>query len=221
MFTLHLIRMNSQLIFETIFWLPLSIFRKRRYLNFKRKCSETDNPPFHYIEGSWVNKKISRDQVRIAEYLDTKSLLDKSVLHVGVGSSAIAKAFSSKVKYIDGVTIVNEEFVYAKSLNLPNYQLFQYNKYGSRILELPRRYDYIIDNNLSSYACCITHFAQLLTQYLQLLKPNGQLITDTQGLRHYTTGFGLTTTEFKQWESTLSLHITQLNEYTLIVKRRD
>lgn len=212
--------MVIQFLFESIFSLPLRVFRRRRYQNFTLKCCDSQIPPIRYIEGSWVSKKITLDQIRMNAYLSSQPLMGTNLLHVGIGSSAIAKSFANKVDHIDGVTVTQAEYDHALTLHCNNYRIFQFNKYGNQMLELPRHYNFILDNNLSSYACCIYHFKTMLEQYLQLLKPNGQLVTDTKGLRYYMTGFGLTVNELKEWESTLPMQVTQVNKHLLIITRR-
>ena len=66
------------------------------------------------------------------------------------------------------------------------------NKYGNDLASLTGNYTYIIDNNLASYACCKTHFFQMLRTYLNLLAPNGCILTGTQGVKYFDSGFGMT-----------------------------
>ena len=44
------------------------------------------------------------------------------------------------------------------------------------------RYDYIVDNNLASYACCKYHFHLMLDSYLACLRPGGRILTDQRGM---------------------------------------
>ena len=44
------------------------------------------------------------------------------------------------------------------------------------------RYDFVIDNNLASYACCKYHFYRMLDNYLAVMKPGGRILTDQRGM---------------------------------------
>ena len=57
------------------------------------------------------------------------------------------------------------------------------NKYGREFpLMLTNRYDFVIDNNLASYACCKYHFYRMLDNYLGAMEPGGQILTDQHGM---------------------------------------
>jgi hypothetical protein len=212
--------MNLLNVAETVFWWAISPFRRRKYQSFTKLCSQTTQPDFKYIEGSWVHRKVTSDQQRIVAYLQTNVHSQMDILHVGIGSSEPAKLLHYLVKSIDGVSVVTNECEYAQSLKLPNYQVFNLSKYSDEMLKLGKQYDFIIDNNLSSYACCITHFEQMLSQYLQLLKPSGKIISDTNGLRYYMTGFGLNLNALKRWEQYLPMQISSLNYHLFVIEKR-
>jgi|SRR5690606_4470881 len=50
------------------------------------------------------------------------------------------------------------------------------------MLKLRGAYDFIIDNNPNLAPCCKFHFFSLWSNYRELLKPGGMLMTDIAGL---------------------------------------
>jgi hypothetical protein len=123
------------------------------------------------------------DQLAIESYLDGKDLAGTRLLHVGVGNSALAARFHERCRAIDGVTLAEPELRHALSLGLARYRVWLCNKYS---VELGRvihpGYDFIIDNNPASFACCLFHFARMMDHYRWALRPGGQILTDQRGL---------------------------------------
>jgi len=195
----------------------IRVFRKWRFAHFINRCANLQKPSFRYVDGSWLHRAVTADQLRIEQFLKTCILQHKSILHVGIGNSSFAKQVCSETILIDGITIVDEEEHFANSLNITNYFAFNINKYSKELLGLSNTYDIIIDNNLTSYACCKFHFTEMLINYLQLLKPNGFIVTDKVGLMHYTNGFGMVFTELKDLEHQLQVHVQKVNEYTYLI----
>jgi hypothetical protein len=123
------------------------------------------------------------DQLRIELFLDGLDLAGRRLLHVGVGNSSLAVRFHARCLAIDGVTLAEAELSRAQALRLDRYRVWRANKYGSdfsRLLE--PGYDYIIDNNPASFACCRFHFARMLDHYRWALRGGGRILTDRQGL---------------------------------------
>jgi hypothetical protein len=197
--------MNMQLITDSLFRFVFSFIRRYRYKRFTQPCTSSLSPAAVYIDGSWLSKSVTPDQLRITDYIQNLTIKHADLLHIGIGNSDFAKCISPKVNQIHGITIVNDELLFAKQLNIQNYQAFSFNKYSIEILSLNHQYDFIIDNNLTSYACCIFHFEQMLSYYLMLLKPGGKIITDKVGLYYFLSGFGLTFQELKAWEQKLPI----------------
>ena len=78
----------------------------------------------------WENREVTSDELEIINFLDNnKDIVDRSILHLGIGNSYFAKKFSNKNK-ITGITISKKEIEKAKSLNLLNYQFFLFDKYS-------------------------------------------------------------------------------------------
>jgi hypothetical protein len=90
-----------------------------------------------------------------------------------------------RVVVIDGVTLGAAELDYALSSGWYN-SVRRANKYSRDFFEdfSDEYYDFIIDNNLSSYACCQKHFLQMMRAYTNALKPGGMILTDRVGLAH-------------------------------------
>lgn len=211
--------MHLQLIRDSLFRLIFSIFRNQRYNYFDKQCSKTLTPKHRYYDGSWLLKPSTPDQQRIINYLFAQQLILQDILHVGIGNSDLGKSLATKAQSIDGITVVEAERAYASGLNIPNYQSYLTNKYSIDVLKLNKKYDLIIDNNLTSYACCIAHFEQMLQQYLLLLKPGGKIITDSLGLQYFWNGFGLTLSQLKTWEQPLAFKAIMIDKYIIEITK--
>lgn len=126
----------------------------------------------------------SDDQKEINDYLLGYESRGKSILHIGIGNSSIAKMFTH-AKNIDGITISENEEFYAKSLGLNNYHIIRENKYCSNLKTMlgNNKYDLIIDNNLASFVCCEKHFLQFMSTLSSSLKSNGMIITHWYGMQ--------------------------------------
>jgi hypothetical protein len=123
------------------------------------------------------------DQQCIEQALNRMDWRGKSILHVGVGNSRLAQRFAAGASLIDGITVCRSEVEKAESLGITNYRVYFLNKYGREFpLMLTNRYDFVIDNNLASYACCKYHFYRMLDNYLGAMEPGGQILTDQHGM---------------------------------------
>lgn len=112
-----------------------------------------------------------------------------AVLHVGVGSSELARRHAPHVARIDGITVVAAEVERAEALALPNYRVRRLDKHGPEMTTQPGPYDLIVDNNLSTYACCRRHFDRMMAGYASLLAEGGLLLTHRRGLAWRGPGF--------------------------------
>jgi hypothetical protein len=130
----------------------------------------------------WVEKPTTSDQLSIEEILDQLIEPTSRILHIGVGNSSLAKRFSPHVSLIDGTTLHEEEKQHAERLGLPNYNVYVYNKYGPNMKALQGSYDFIIDNNPFSFACCLHHASLMIMSYAELLDPvKGVILTALRG----------------------------------------
>ena len=77
-------------------------------------CDEA-TPPV-YTEAPWLGEKESPDQRYIDAALVGLAGPATRILHVGVGSSAIARRWAAGVALIDGVTVVPDEATHGTAL---------------------------------------------------------------------------------------------------------
>jgi hypothetical protein len=159
---------------------------KRSYRTCKDFCGNLENPGLGLDRPDLVDYSqvvATPDQLRIGEYLSQLDLKGKVILHVGIGDSSLAKTLADHIQHIDGLTVCQNEKLVADSLHLGNYQALCLNKYSRNLLtDLSGPYDFIIDNNLASFACCKFHFYRMFETYLHLLKPGGSILTEQSGM---------------------------------------
>ncbi len=130
----------------------------------------------------WTDHETTTDQVRIEECLDEAANSASAIFHVGVGNSSLARRFSHRASAICGITLHQEEKALADSLGLPNYTVSVINKYSQGMANIGSEFDFIIDNNPSSFACCLFHFCRMMVSYNEMLRVGGALLTDELGL---------------------------------------
>jgi hypothetical protein len=151
------------------------------------RCGFVDNPPPLTIDPVLVdasNSPTTPDQQRIEDAVEGLELgREVAILHVGVGNSRLAQRFGARVEAIDGLTVSREEKRLGDSLGIGNYTIHLLNKHsGTLVATLGRRYDFIVDNNPASFACCSYHLFRTFDEYSQLLRPSGRVLTDQVGL---------------------------------------
>jgi hypothetical protein len=84
----------------------------------------------------------------------------------------------------------------ADALEIPNYTVYLLSKYSREFLQvIGNRYDFVIDNNLASFACCKYHFYRMLDNYLWCMRPGARILTDQRGM-------DFTVEEDPRWELT-------------------
>jgi hypothetical protein len=135
----------------------------------------------------WSAQPTTPDQMRIEAYLDRFDLRDKSILHVGSGNSGLAARFARRARRIVGISVVPGEVSCAEALGLINYHAVLHNKYDRGGLE-GESFDFIVDNNPSTFCCCLTHFATMIEWYAGALVEDGQTVVDRVGLGWTTQG---------------------------------
>jgi hypothetical protein len=149
-------------------------------------CGRLDNPGLATDMPLWVDHThddTTVDQARIEDVLDELDVDGRAILHVGVGNSGLAKRFAPRVELIDGLTVSEAEKVLADSLEIPNYTVSLLSKYGREFLRrIGNQYDYVVDNNLASFACCKYHFYRMLDNYLWCMRPGARILTDQRGM---------------------------------------
>src|SRR5438067_152083 len=140
-----------------------------QYESCPEVCGRMDSPGLALDMPLWVDHtkdETTVDQARIEAQLDKLDLSGKTILHIGVGNSKVAQRFASRVNLIDGLTVSHNEKILADSLGIGNYTVYLLNKYSREfILTIRTRFDFIVDNNLASFACCKYHFYLMLDNY--------------------------------------------------------
>jgi len=154
--------------------------------NFKKtKCDFgcdlfNDNSDYLY----WEERKVTTDEIEITNYLKSeKNLYNSNILHIGTGTSFIAKNINCKS--ITGISISKNEINYANNLKINNYKSFFLNKLSKNAFSKFSNYsfDYIIDVNLKSYSCCSKAFEKMFSEYSKLLTINGKILSNKRGMK--------------------------------------
>ena len=166
----------------------------RPFATYKEYCgSEQPGVASNDKAIDWTQQQTTPDQVRIEAVLDTMALTGAQLLHVGVGNSKLAQRFASRLSGVDGLTVHHNEKIYADALAIANYTVYVLNKHSREVVSvLSHTYDFIIDNNLASFACCKKHFFIMLENYLSLLRSRGRILTCQIGMDAYHDDFGCT-----------------------------
>lgn len=162
----------------------LERLRAERFPTLPLDCGERVAPGVVDVEEwrDWSRRDTTPDQVRIEDYLDQFDLRDRSILHVGIGNSGLARRFASRARLICGTTIMPAEVEQAGRLGLRNYRVSAHNKYRGSDDAPDGRFDFIVDNSMTGFCCCLTHLAAMLDFYSSSLAPSGQIVTDRVGL---------------------------------------
>ena len=183
-----------------------------RWLRATSDCGGT--APARYRDASW-NDEVTPDQLQIEDAIAPHLRHDDVVLHVGIGSSRIARRFGSTVAQIDGITVVERELLAAPEM--ANYRPMLVDKYRA----LPAGpYTWILDNNPSSFACCRRHFGELLDAYAARLAPGGRLVTELRGLAYAEPyAFGLSPARFQRMGRVRGLRVEWLADPVLAWRR--
>jgi glycosyltransferase involved in cell wall biosynthesis len=153
-------------------------------------CGSDDNPGLGDIPERqvWTDWGTTPDQAQIEEVLDPVVGRASTIFHVGVGNSSLAQRFARRILAIDGITVAAEEKYLADSLNYQNYHVQVVNKYSREFASRNDRYDVIVDNNPSSFACCRFHFCRMMVNYVKMLRDGGAIFTAQAGLNWVTPG---------------------------------
>jgi hypothetical protein len=129
----------------------------------------------------WSEHPPSQDEQRIIEHLKRHGpYTRKTLLHIGIGNSTLAKEIRTFDR-IDGLTVTQKEVEKAYSLKLENYDVHMCNKHTIFFLDLPR-YDVIVDNGILTFTDCEICSFNLFYSFLRLLKSGGEVLTDSFGM---------------------------------------
>lgn len=178
------------------------------------------NLPTLWTDEEWLTKnphRISNAQIKVNEYIEANP--GGRVLHVGIGDSSLARKVSKLFTQIDGITNTRQEERMGNELGISNYKVYFMNKHDSVELNKLGTYNLISDVNLKSFACCQEHWEIYLKTILSKLKRGGKLVSHTDGLGGYGTGFdnrlsipelrGLLTPEYRLKEDGTGLFIIE------------
>src|SRR5712691_10551233 len=184
------------------------------YATYKEFCGNREQPWVTLCSEAvdWTQQETTRDQACIEAVLDTIAVTGASILHVGVGNSRFTQRFASRARRIDGLTVHQNEKTHADALGIPNYTVYVLNKYSPEFVSvLTKPYDFIIDNNLASFACCQYHFAVMFANYLRALTSHGQILTCQIGMDAYVGAFG--------WVITYADLVSLLRTFPMLVSQ--
>ena len=196
------------------------------YATYKEFCGNREQPwvTLNSAAVDWTQQETTRDQVRIEAVLDTMVVTGTSILHVGVGNSQLAQRFASQARRLDGLTVHQNEKTHADALGIPNYTVYVLNKYSPEFVSvITNTYDFIIDNNLASFACCQYHFAVMFENYLRALTSHGQILTCQIGMDAYVGAFGwvMTYADLVSLERKFPMHVSKMTDvvYAIAVRQ--
>jgi hypothetical protein len=197
----------------------------RTYATYREFCGNREHPWVTRISDAvdWTQQETTRDQVCIEAVLDTMAVPGASILHVGVGNSKFAQRFASRARRIDGLTVHQNEKTHADALGLPHYTVYVLNKYSPEFGSvITNTYDFIIDNNLASFACCQQHFAVMFENYLQVLASRGQILTCQIGMDavHGDFGWVMTYADLVSLEGKFPIHVSKLTDVVYAIAAR-
>ena len=154
-------------------------------MKFNCKCSK---PKFLDKKYSYWEKRITTsDEKDIINVISKdKNLINKNILHIGIGNSELAQNLDPS-NNIFGITISNNEIEYATSLKLKNYKIFFCDKYSLDLESTFRnfKFDLIIDTNLKSYTCCQNAFDYMMEKLFNFLMKEGKIITSINGMKWF------------------------------------
>ena len=200
-----------------------ALLLRLRFFFFTERCSQTDDQTKDYSDGSWVERKTTSDLRLIQDYLS--SIKNTSILQVGTGNMSLYKSLYNGSGVFYGITIVEAE------ADLGRKTLVEYSDIRSKVVLLDKysadfsflegkRVSVIVDNDISSYACCKYHFDKMLRVYSELITENGIILVGLKGLGYFDNGFGLTAEMLAKLVKPYGLSVEQ-SDYCFILNRND
>lgn len=205
--------------------LTLGLLSIRRLRSVQLRCDADIRPGLDEVPDwqVWTDRETTSDQLRIEAELEGLVDASRSILHIGAGNSSLGRRFGSRVRRILGTTIHVEEIDRSGAASIPNYSVELINKYGTGMDTVEGKFDLIVDNNPSSFACCLFHFSRMFVSYVNLMERNGRLITAQPGL-----GWVLSSSNWNwslDWDGwreigqVLGMQATKLNEFVYSLQR--
>lgn len=163
----------------------------------------------------WSAHETTPDQRRIEQYVERFDLSSSDILHVGSGNSSLALRLADRARWIIATTLSPLEVRIGNDLRLPNYTVRVANKFDGAMPDCLDRFDFIVDNNPTTYACCLTHLLSMLRGYAASLRDGGSLVTDKVGLawsldpQTNSVSWGLSVEEFAAIAAEAGLAVSQ------------
>jgi hypothetical protein len=153
-----------------------------RFGRLRHDCEREHNPGIDEVPEwrIWTNQETTGDQLAIEEQLENFVTASSSILHIGAGNSSLGRRFAPRVSTIIGTTLHDEERILAEGLGIENYSVVRANKYSADMDRIAGNFDFIVDNNPSSFACCLFHFSRMMIAYVDLLRRDGGLFMTAQ-----------------------------------------
>jgi hypothetical protein len=174
----------------------------RRWLRWFRAPLFCGDVPPPYRDVAW-HDDTSPDQLRIEAAILPLVRPTDVVLHVGVGSGRLGRRLPAA--RVDGITVAPGE---------PGARMDKHHA----LPEGP--YDWVVDNNPSSFACCRRHFLGYLDAVAARLAPGGRFVTDVVGLAYAEPyAFGLSPRRFARLGRARGMEVVWLTDSVLAWRR--
>ena len=144
-------------------------------------------PNFKKNYSYWEDRNLTTDEKEIISYLKNNfNLINKNILHIGIGNSLFAKMILKK-NFIYGISVSSNEIIKGQNLSLDNYKVFLCDKFSTYFSDLffDKKFDVIVDNNIKSYSCCNISYNYFIENLFKMLNHNGILITSRKGMNWY------------------------------------
>lgn len=165
-------------------WDGLRAAWRDRFSALPWRCAATGDPGVVDAEiwRDWDVRESTPDQLRIEHYLDRHALRGRTILHVGIGNSRLAQRFIACGATVIGTTVSPPELERARSLGIAGYDVQLANKHSGTPPAAAGSVDFVVDNNPTTFCCCMEHLGTMLAGYADVLAPAGQFVTDRVGL---------------------------------------
>lgn len=136
---------------------------------------------------SWESMPTTDAETAVIAYLGPRPprCVGMSLLHVGIGNSSLFATHGSDLERFVGITVSLSEQLFhnSKFANAKHAKIVLANKHDPRSYsQIEGKFDFIVDVNLKSFACCESHFDQLMALYADRLESSGAIITAESGV---------------------------------------
>ena len=123
----------------------------------------------------------TESQQRIYDFLDDGIVKGDRIFHVGVGCSTLAQRYARRAT-VRGCTVHPGERDHGLALGIAGYEIDVADKHDPHYLATLTEcepFDFVVDNNPASFACCWYHFLATHRAFMGLLEPGGRLLHET------------------------------------------